>query len=110
MSNCEHGAFIMESKSKNKPVAVSAPGKVLFAGGFLVLDRKHTGLVFGLDARIHVRLDTLESHIAYGPCQIIVQSPQFREAKWGYRWNANKIESEPTVGAFAPIQACVSLI
>ena len=31
-------------------VAVSAPGKVLLAGGYLVLDRKYTGLVFELSA------------------------------------------------------------
>lgn len=34
--------------------AVSAPGKVLLTGGYLVLDRSYTGTVFALDARIHV--------------------------------------------------------
>lgn len=34
--------------------AVSAPGKVLFTGGYLVLDRGYSGTVFSLDARIHV--------------------------------------------------------
>lgn len=72
----------------NSSVAVSAPGKVLFAGGFLVLDRQHTGLVFGLDARIHVHAQ-LWSEIPEGLDQtarsfVLVQSPQFREAKWLY--------------------------
>jgi phosphomevalonate kinase len=63
-------------------VAVSAPGKVLFAGGYLVLDRRYTGLVFGLDARIHV-------HVRWYPAQdptknhIVVASPQFG-AIWAY--------------------------
>lgn len=34
--------------------AVSAPGKVLLTGGYLVLDRSYTGTVFALSARIHV--------------------------------------------------------
>lgn len=70
------------------PIAVSAPGKVLFTGGFLVLDRKHAGLVLGLDARIHVHIDTwhpgnvgsLEQHTAL----ILVRSPQFKDANWLY--------------------------
>ena len=78
-------------------VAVSAPGKVLFAGGFLVLDRKYTGLVFGLDARIHVcvtpwyaeqlRLhgeDGVESYTGRNEARITVQSPQFHDAQWLY--------------------------
>ena len=40
--------------------AVSAPGKVLFTGGYLVLDRNYTGTVFALDARIHVIVQQLQ--------------------------------------------------
>ncbi|KIW97901.1 phosphomevalonate kinase [Cladophialophora bantiana CBS 173.52] len=71
-------------------VAVSAPGKVLFAGGFLVLDRQHTGLVFGLNARIHVVVqpwragDLLPGSLNSGP-HVLVQSPQFCDARWLYR-------------------------
>ncbi|KAI1615134.1 phosphomevalonate kinase [Exophiala viscosa] len=68
-------------------VAVSAPGKVLFAGGFLVLDRKHTGLVFGLNARIHVHIEqwnpTLLDDVTGN--FIFVQSPQFLDARWLYQ-------------------------
>lgn len=39
--------------------AVSAPGKVLLTGGYLVLDRDYTGTVFALDARIHVVVQQL---------------------------------------------------
>lgn len=71
-----------------EPLAVSAPGKVLFTGGFLVLDRKHTGLVLGLDARIHVHVEAWKkSEISTnqeGSTMVLVQSPQFRNAKWLY--------------------------
>lgn len=74
------------------PIAVSAPGKVLFTGGFLVLDRKHTGLVIGLDARIHVRIEEWEDSKSEidqaAPTNILVQSPQFRDAKWLYSVSA----------------------
>lgn len=62
--------------------AASAPGKVLLAGGYLILDRAHTGLVFGLNARIHVHVqadDTLEG--------IFVHSPQFKQAEWRYTYH-----------------------
>lgn len=65
-------------------VAVSAPGKVLLAGGYLVLDRQHTGLVFGLDARIHVHVQQLPTSPGVLLSEIIVRSPQFLDAEWRY--------------------------
>lgn len=63
-------------------IAVSASGKVLFAGGYLVLDRQHTGMVFGLDARIHVHVRSYPSdHLRKN--EIEVRSPQFG-AVWEY--------------------------
>lgn len=64
--------------------AVSAPGKVLLAGGYLVLDREYTGLVFGLDARIHVHIEPLRTSSGVALSEIIVKSPQFKEANWEY--------------------------
>ncbi|QKX59219.1 uncharacterized protein TRUGW13939_06351 [Talaromyces rugulosus] len=98
--------------------AVSAPGKVLLTGGYLVLDRDYSGTVFALDARIHVlvqqlqrdrrpgsgdpftsSLDTAKEGVVdeeepqAGATQafdgqpeenIIVRSPQFRDAVWEY--------------------------
>ncbi|RMZ87861.1 hypothetical protein DV736_g4921, partial [Chaetothyriales sp. CBS 134916] len=71
------------------PVATSAPGKVFFAGGYLVLDRAHTALVFGLNARIHVHVAEWKEAewkeaSAESTIPILVQSPQFRDAKWLY--------------------------
>ena len=62
---------------------VSAPGKVFLAGGYLVLDRAYTALVFGLDARIHVRIQKASSTVE----QIVVNSPQFKHSKWIYEYS-----------------------
>lgn len=68
----------------NKPyTAVSAPGKVLLAGGYLVLDRAYTGLVFGLSARIHVIVQDAVTADGAEPL-IVVKSPQFIDAEWRY--------------------------
>ena len=69
----------------SRTLAFSAPGKVLLAGGYLVLDREYTGLVFGLDARIHVHVRDLDRATVAPRPQIIVQSPQFNGAEWLYR-------------------------
>lgn len=64
--------------------ATSAPGKVLLAGGYLVVDQAHTGLVFGLDARIHVHVAALKTTTGISLSEVIVRSPQFRGAEWRY--------------------------
>ena len=66
--------------------AASAPGKVLLAGGYLVTDTAHTGLVFGLSARMHVCVQELRSSPGVGLNEVIVRSPQFRGAEWRYRY------------------------
>ena len=72
--------------AESQPVACSAPGKVLLAGGYLVLDRNHTGLVFGLDARIHVLVQHLPEDEELTSTDIIVRSPQFKNAEWRYKY------------------------
>ena len=69
-----------------RALAFSAPGKVLLAGGYLVLDRKHTGLVFGLDARIHVIINSMSACEGSTSSEIIVRSPQFSDAEWRYSY------------------------
>ncbi|KAK6332417.1 phosphomevalonate kinase [Orbilia brochopaga] len=61
--------------------AVSAPGKVLLAGGYTVLDPVCRGLVFALSARIHVVASSTE---AGETGSITVRSPQFDGAVWTY--------------------------
>ncbi|KAF1995869.1 Phosphomevalonate kinase [Amniculicola lignicola CBS 123094] len=64
--------------------AASAPGKVLLAGGYLVLDRGYNGLVFGLNARIHVCVEPIRMKSGVTLSEIIVRSPQFKSANWEY--------------------------
>ncbi|KAJ0302480.1 hypothetical protein COL5a_001422 [Colletotrichum fioriniae] len=64
--------------------AVSAPGKVLLAGGYLVLDRAYTGLVFGLSARINVVAAEIHTIPGVHLTEIVVESPQFVDAVWRY--------------------------
>jgi phosphomevalonate kinase len=85
-------------------VAVSAPGKVLFAGGFLVLDRKHTGLVFGLNARIHVHVeawsedDQTQLFREEGKGVLaFVQSPQFKDARWLYKTSPHEVDDDQAI-------------
>ncbi|KAJ4301854.1 phosphomevalonate kinase [Kalmusia sp. IMI 367209] len=74
----------MASNLTLQPQAVSAPGKVFVAGGYLVLDRKYTALVFGLDARIHAEIEPIRTKSGVTLSEIIVRSPQFRNAVWEY--------------------------
>ncbi|KAL7629739.1 phosphomevalonate kinase [Parahypoxylon ruwenzoriense] len=71
----------------NTPTAVSAPGKVLLAGGYLVLDREYTGLVFGLSARINVIAQEIKTSQGVQITEIVVDSPQFLEAQWRYGYH-----------------------
>lgn len=70
------------------PTAVSCPAKVLVAGGYLVLDRAYTGLVFGLDARIHSVVEPIKTRSGVTITGIVVTSPQFREAIWEYGYRS----------------------
>ncbi|RAR04297.1 phosphomevalonate kinase [Stemphylium lycopersici] len=70
------------------PTAVSCPAKVLVAGGYLVLDREYTGLVFGLDARIHTVVEPIKTRSGVTINGILVTSPQFREAIWEYGYRS----------------------
>lgn len=73
--------------SSNPTTAVSAPGKVLLAGGYLVLDREYTGLVFGLSARINVIAQEIKTSPGVQLSEIVVESPQFLEAQWRYGYH-----------------------
>jgi phosphomevalonate kinase len=73
--------------SSNPTTAVSAPGKVLLAGGYLVLDRKYTGLVFGLSARINVVAQEISTSPGVQLSEIVVESPQFLQAQWRYGYH-----------------------
>lgn len=60
---------------------MSASGKVLIAGGYLVLDPKYSGVVVSTSSRFYTVVQTLASGKAN---LVIVKSPQFKEALWSY--------------------------
>lgn len=70
-------------------VTVSAPGKVLVAGGYLVTQRPHPGLVFSVSARFHTTVrqrrgaadePAAAAEAAEGALvgwEVLVESPQY---------------------------------
>lgn len=60
---------------------VSAPGKALVAGGYLVLDPTYFGVVFATDARFYTSVASFPQR---DTPRIRVRSPQFLEAEWVY--------------------------
>ncbi|KAF9913652.1 phosphomevalonate kinase [Lobosporangium transversale] len=71
--------------SSSEPTIISAPGKVLIAGGYLVLDPAFSGLVVATDARFYtlVRPSSFPKTTS-GQYKITVRSPQFENAIWNY--------------------------
>ena len=58
-------------------LVISAPGKVLIAGGYLVLDPKYSGVVISTSSRFY----TIIRDSGAGS-QVQVRSPQFINAEW----------------------------
>ncbi|EPX74926.1 phosphomevalonate kinase [Schizosaccharomyces octosporus yFS286] len=71
-------------------ITCSAPGKVLLAGGYIVLDPQYSGLVVGLDAKGYATTTTSSSRQGL----IHVNSPQFIDAEWSYTvdWHSSPIQ------------------
>lgn len=83
--------------TKNTTIAVSAPGKVLLAGGYLVTDRDYTGLVFGLDARINIVAQEIPTSQGVQLTEIVVESPQFVGGSWRYGYTLSPDDGGITV-------------
>ncbi|KNC54341.1 phosphomevalonate kinase [Thecamonas trahens ATCC 50062] len=92
----------MASRHKSNNMAattvVSAPGKVLLTGGYLVLERPHTGMTAGVSARFYVSAttttaattaaDSTATTAADGwTTNFVVRSPQFGEVR-RYAWQS----------------------
>lgn len=92
--------------SSKAPTVVSCPGKVLLAGGFLVLDPAHQGLVISTASRFYTVVQSAPSQ-EYTPdsFRIAVKSPQFADGRWDYV--ARRVEGEWEVEV-APGQTYVS--
>ncbi|KAJ3027479.1 UNVERIFIED_CONTAM: phosphomevalonate kinase [Siphonaria sp. JEL0065] len=88
------------SLSSNKnfiaQTCISAPGKVLVAGGYLVLDQAYSGLVIGTDSRFYTTI-TSRSAASDGVTatkKIYVHSPQFLDGQWNYTYTSKGVEAE----------------
>ena len=70
---------------------VSAPGKVLIAGGYLVLEPAYSGLVVGTSSRFYSIVRDADNTTSSSQIEdnshktlINVRSPQFLDAEWTY--------------------------
>ncbi|KAI9155949.1 phosphomevalonate kinase [Blastocladiella emersonii ATCC 22665] len=76
-----------------KAVAVSSPGKALIAGGYLVLDPAHSGVVVATSARFHTVVRSVEGG-EEGVLDVTVHSPQFpADPPRKYRFDAGVSEA-----------------
>lgn len=73
---------------------VSASGKVLLAGGYLVLDPEYSGVVVSTSSRFY----SIVSNASFpgDRPKITVRSPQFKNAVWDYFVD---IASQPLISA-----------
>ena len=73
-------SLILASTMMSFAATCSAPGKVLLAGGYLILDRPHAGTVLALDARFYTTCELVA--VTPSPRMIIeVHSPQFGDVR-----------------------------
>lgn len=63
--------------------AFSAPGKCMFVGGYLVLDRKYDSFVIALSSRMH---SVISEKTILNNSQITITSHQFNNEKWIYNF------------------------
>lgn len=74
---------------------VSSPGKVLIAGGYLILDPTYSGTVVSTSSRFYT---TVQDNTSKAPNRIRVLSPQFNDAEWEYMvsFKQGNLSVEPT--------------
>ncbi|KXN90598.1 putative phosphomevalonate kinase [Leucoagaricus sp. SymC.cos] len=65
---------------------VSSPGKILVAGGYLVLDPAYSGAVISTSSRFYT---VVQAAATAGPNTLRVRSPQFENAVWDYSVRAD---------------------
>lgn len=81
------------TSTSTAPVTVSAPGKMLLAGGYLVLERPNAGWVVAADKRFYT---TIQAAPASSKNLIRVFSPQFH-SKWFYEYDPTNSNVQPAV-------------
>ncbi|KAF1335531.1 Phosphomevalonate kinase, partial [Globisporangium splendens] len=76
------------ASSNGDGVCVSAPGKVLITGGYLVLDAQYSGLVLASTARFYTRICSVKTEAAVSVnssdgIDVRIESPQFGQVVCG---------------------------
>ncbi|TPX58081.1 phosphomevalonate kinase [Powellomyces hirtus] len=75
-----------------KATIVSAPGKVLLTGGYLVLDRSYKGLVVAADSRFYTIVRSISDVVSVSDKPVVrVKSPQFLNGLWEYEVFASDV-------------------
>ena len=86
---------------------VSAPGKVLAAGGYLVLDQKYSGVVVSTSSRFYTVIQSADPGDRLG--EIRVKSPQFEGAEWVYDVDeSGKVAAR--LDRYEDVQVCYSVL
>lgn len=84
--------------ASSSSTVISCPGKVLLAGGYLVLDPAHQGFVISTPSRFYTVVQPAsraeDTEDSFG---VTVISPQFTDGRWEYA--ASKVEGEWEVEA-----------
>ncbi|CCF51256.1 hypothetical protein NDA11_005423 [Ustilago hordei] len=93
---------------KLRETTVSAPGKVLVAGGYLVLDPAYPGLVISTSSRFYCHAQSYtfsasSQESTPATCMITLRSPQFIDAVWVYR--ASAVSAPPSQDSKREAQA-----
>lgn len=106
----------MTSFISNKNITVSAPGKALIAGGYLVLESPNVGLVIGASSRFYttIQLSSLDNTTSNQSTStilhILVNSPQFHTSfKYDYNIDDNTLKQASDNGNEF-VEKCLSLV
>ncbi|GAA5873680.1 hypothetical protein JCM16303_002554 [Sporobolomyces ruberrimus] len=107
--------------SISAPVVVSCPGKVLVAGGYLVLDRNHQGYVISTPSRFYTVVEEVgtsgsspsssrDASESGDKIKVSVRSPQFDDGIWEYEttrqgeeWQVNEVDSQGSSNSFVQL-------
>lgn len=79
----------------SSPVTVSAPGKMLLAGGYLVLERPNVGWVVAANRRFYTTVQASSEPL------IRVKSPQFH-SEWIYEYNKGRLSTSSNNSSINP--------
>ncbi|MES1921503.1 phosphomevalonate kinase [Bonamia ostreae] len=80
-------------------IEVSATGKVLIAGGYIVLEKEFKGIVLPLTAKFHATIEN-KTNFEYNSTEnnneklIFIETPQIEFKKYIYSYKRNSVSTE----------------